>query len=108
MNWMPLESQEQLDEILRNSKEKTQLIFKHSTRCSISLMAKDRLDRSMLSDNINCYYLDLLAHRNISNKIADVFSVQHESPQVLLIKNGNCTYDESHSAISPDEILANA
>ena len=108
MNWIPLQSQEQLDEILRNSKEKTQLIFKHSTRCSVSLMAKDRLDRSALSDNISCYYLDLLAHRDISNKIADLFSVQHESPQVLLIKNSICTYDESHSGIRPDDIIANA
>jgi bacillithiol system protein YtxJ len=108
MNWLPLESRDQLDEILLKSKENTQLIFKHSTRCSISLMVKDRLDRSVLPENITCYYLDLLAHRELSNLIADTFSIQHESPQILLIKNGMCTYHESHGGIRPNEIMANA
>jgi hypothetical protein len=108
MNWIPLESKPQLDEILRNSKENTQMIFKHSTRCSISLMAKDRLDRSVFPENITCYYLDLLAHRELSNLIADTFSVHHESPQILLIKNGICIYHESHGGIRPDEIMANS
>jgi bacillithiol system protein YtxJ len=53
---------------------------------------------------VDFYFLDLIQHRNISNKIAQEFSVFHESPQVLLIKNGECVYDESHSGISMDEI----
>ena len=94
----------QLAEIKEQSKVKPQLIFKHSTRCSISSVAKSRLERSTPPENVDFYFLDLIKNRDISNKIAEEFSVSHESPQVLLIKNGECVYDESHSGISMDEI----
>jgi bacillithiol system protein YtxJ len=68
-------------------------------------MAKGRLERSTQPDGIDFNYLDLIAHRNISSKIAEMFSVEHESPQILIIKNGECVYDESHNAISMDEIV---
>jgi len=104
MNWIPLQSEEQIQEIVEKSREKAQIIFKHSTRCSISSMAKGRLDRSSAPENTDFYYLDLIANRNLSNKVSDTFSVHHESPQILLIKNGECVYDESHGSISMDEI----
>jgi bacillithiol system protein YtxJ len=107
MNWIELSSESQLEEIKEKSKQKPQVIFKHSTRCSISSMAKSRLDRSAGIDEADVYYLDLIAHRNLSNKIAEVFKVYHESPQVLVIKNGDCIYDESHMGININEIKDN-
>ena len=104
MDWIDLTNVSQLAEIKEQSKVKPQLIFKHSTRCSISSVAKSRLERSTPPENVDFYFLDLIKNRDISNKIAEEFSVSHESPQVLLIKNGECVYDESHSGISMDEI----
>ncbi|MDI3319025.1 bacillithiol system redox-active protein YtxJ [Pinibacter soli] len=104
MKWNILNSEQQLDEIKKNSGTKPQVIFKHSTRCSVSSMAKSRLDREKENEKADFHYLDLIAHRNISNKIAEDFSIRHESPQILLIKNGECVYDESHMGINIDEI----
>jgi bacillithiol system protein YtxJ len=108
MNWIPLKDEQELDQLKTRSSEKPQLIFKHSTRCSISSMAKRRLERSESPEAIDFYYLDLIANRNLSQKVAEAFLVEHESPQVLLIKNGACIYDESHSGISMDEIREQA
>lgn len=104
MNWIDLADEAQLTAIKQESTEKPVVIFKHSTRCSISVMVKNRLDKAEQPDNIKFYYLDLLQHRNISNKIAEDFQVHHESPQVLLIKNGECIYEESHNGIFMEEI----
>src|SRR3954468_22252031 len=104
MNWINLKSEEQIKELIEKSYDKPQVIFKHSSRCGISAMAKNRLERSVAPSNTDFYFLDLIAHRNISNKISSDFDVYHESPQILVIKNGECVYDESHSAITMDEI----
>lgn len=104
MTWNEIKSEDHLNEIIEKSKFKPQVIFKHSTRCSISSMAKGRLERSAAPENTDFYFLDLITHRNISNKISKDFHVFHESPQVLLIKNGECVYDESHGSISMEEI----
>jgi bacillithiol system protein YtxJ len=105
MNWKEILDEQALETIKAKSSEKPQVIFKHSTRCSISDMAKARLERADEPLGIDFNYLDLIAHRNVSSKIADDYNVEHASPQVLIIKNGECIYDESHSAISMDEIL---
>lgn len=105
MNWIYLTNEEQLHELKANSADKPQVIFKHSTRCSISHMAKNRLERSTQPGEAEFYFLDLIQHRSLSNKIAQDFDVYHESPQVLLIKNGECVYDESHSGIDMQGIL---
>ena len=108
MNWIPLLNEQQLEEIKKNSGSRPQVIFKHSIRCSVSSMARSRLDRNEFPKGIDFYFLDIVNHRSISNKIAADFHVRHESPQVLLIKEGECVYDESHSGIDMDEIRANA
>lgn len=105
MNWIPLKEIAQLSKIESDSHQKPQLIFKHSTRCSISDTAKHRLDTVVTNETIDCYYLDLLAHRDISNAVAEQFKVHHESPQIILIKNGECIYDESHLGIRWDDVL---
>lgn len=104
MNWIALTDEAQLEAIKQESEKQPIAIFKHSTRCSISSMAKMRLERAETPQNISFYYLDLIRYRNLSNKIADLFKVHHESPQVLLIKNGECIYDESHNGIDMQEI----
>ena len=108
MKWIPLTTESQLQEIIDLSKNTPQVIFKHSTTCSISNMAFSRFERAEAPDNIDFYYLDLLNFRPLSAAIAEKFQVHHESPQVLLIKNGECTYDESHYGIMMDEIIEQA
>jgi len=106
MNWIPLESAEQVDEIKKQ--EGYSIIFKHSTRCAVSLMAKRRLemDDEQLPEDLHCYFLDLIKYRDVSNYIAQGFQVHHESPQLLVIKNGECILDQSHSSISLEEALS--
>lgn len=108
MNWHPLSSEEQLVKIIEASHKKPQVIFKHSTRCSISGAAKTRLEKAAEPEGIDFHYLDLLSFRPLSNKIAQTFHVHHESPQVLLIKNGECVFDESHLSIFMEEIVEQA
>jgi bacillithiol system protein YtxJ len=108
MNWISLTSEEQLAQIQEASFLKPQVIFKHSTRCSISSTALHRLERAEAPADIDFYYLDLIQYRSLSAKVAEVFKVKHESPQILLIKNGQCVYNESHFAIAMEEIVENA
>jgi len=105
MNWIPLTAESQLEQIIAQSTARPQLIFKHSNRCSISSVAKNRLERGDPPGHIDFYFLDLISYRTLSHKIAAAFNVEHESPQALLIKNGKCVYNESHSGIRMDEIL---
>ncbi len=113
MQWQHLTDINQLTNIMSESikqsaTEQTVLLFKHSTRCSISSMALNRLEsrwNEQQTINIIPYYLDLLNHRDISNEITAMFNVEHASPQVLLIKNGKCIYNASHSEISYKDIL---
>ena len=104
MNWIPLQSESQLEEIKTKSAARPQVIFKHSTRCTTSAVVKGRLERAKGPESIDFYYLDLLSFRPVSNRIADLFRIDHESPQILLIRNGECIYDESHMGITMDEI----
>lgn len=104
MNWITLTTKEQLNEMVQLSANKAQLIFKHSTRCSISVMAKNRIDKEDSLPSVDCYYLDLLQYRELSNSIAELFHVIHQSPQVLLIKDGECVYEETHNAIDINDI----
>lgn len=108
MEWHVLSSSDQLQQIIEESYQKPTLIFKHSTRCSISHMAKSRLERESAGDDLNYYCLDLIAHRDLSNLIAEKFGVYHESPQILLLKQGECIYDESHNGIRMQDIIEQA
>ena len=84
MTWIELTSEDQLEGIKRDSLNKPQVIFKHSTRCSISSMAKGRLERALEPAGIIFHYLDLIQYRSLSKKIEEQFMVHHESPQVCL------------------------
>lgn len=105
VNWIPLTFMGQLDEIVALSSEKPAVIFKHSTRCSVSRMALKQFETEYdLEDKVDVYFLDLLEHRAISNEIATRFGVYHQSPQLLLIKEGKSVYDVSHSDIDAEEL----
>ena len=107
MKWSELRSANQIDIIREESKENPVLIFKYSSRCSISRMALDRLERSWDESDMQMvkpYFLDLIMYRNVSNQIADVFDVEHESPQVLIIDNEKSIYDQSHMGIQYEAI----
>jgi bacillithiol system protein YtxJ len=105
MNWNKLQDNAQLAQIKQESAEQPVLIFKHSTRCSISSTAMSRLERNWSdSAGIKPYYLDLISFRTMSGQVAEEFGVDHQSPQVLLIQNGECVYDASHFEISFDDL----
>lgn len=105
IDWIQLTDLGQLNEIQEFSSQKPVIIFKHSTTCSISRMALKNFEREYdLNDKIDAYFLDLLNFRTISNEIANKFEVVHQSPQLLLIKNGISVYDVSHDSIDAEEL----
>lgn len=105
VNWIPLQHLGQLDELAAFSENKPAVIFKHSTRCSVSRFALKQFENEFdLDDKVDAYFLDLLEHRDISNEIASRFGVYHQSPQLLLIKGGKSVYDVSHSDIDAGEL----
>ncbi len=108
MNWKNLTSSDQLAVIDAASQTQAVLIFKHSTRCSISTAALGRLERNWQNEHkeqLEIYYLDLLQHRDVSNAIAEHYSVEHQSPQALIIRNGKCVFSQTHSGIRLEELL---
>lgn len=109
MDWNRITSVADLETVKQVSYQQPALIFKHSTRCSISDAALNRLERrwdAARAGNLVPYFLDLIAYRTVSNQIAEDFGVRHESPQVLLIHQGRCIYHASHFDIHFDELVA--
>lgn len=106
MNWISLKDSRQLDDIIAESKTQPVIIYKHSTRCNISRSAFDRLERNWDASigSIKGYFLDLLSNRDISNRIAELFEVEHHSPQILVIADGKSVLDLSHYDIDFDRI----
>jgi bacillithiol system protein YtxJ len=99
MNWIALKSPDQLETLRAESKNQPVIIFKHSTTCSISKTALNRLERNWKEEemsSVKSYYLDLLSYREISHSIADLFDVEHQSPQVIVLKNGEAVFHKSH------------
>ncbi|WP_297336650.1 bacillithiol system redox-active protein YtxJ [Algoriphagus sp.] len=108
MNWIKLTTHNQIEELKSISMERPVLIFKHSTRCSISSMSLDRLLRNWKEEDqakVVPYLLDLIAYRSISDQIESDFAVAHQSPQVILIKQGKAVFEDSHFGISYDRIM---
>ena len=107
MKWTALETEEQIDHLWEESKSQPVLIFKHSTRCAISNTILNRLERNWQGEKlvpIRTYLLDLLSYGNISQRIADSFNVTHESPQLLIVQNGQPALVRSHLDIRFEEI----
>jgi len=106
LDWKVLEDIKQLDDVLKISQEKPVVIFKHSTSCGISRMVLNQFQNNADFDEnaVLLLYLDLLAHRDISNAIADKFGVLHQSPQMIIVNKGQVVYHASHSAIVPGAV----
>ena len=105
LNWIILTNLGQLNEIVDLSNEKPVLIFKHSTRCSISRFALKQFENDYnLEDKIPLYFLDLINQRDVSNEISSRFEVEHQSPQLLLISKEKCIYNASHSNIAAEDL----
>ncbi len=103
--WRQLLTIDQMNTITTESHNQPIVIFKHSTRCSISRMALKQFEREFSSeDKVTPYFLDLIANRDVSNEIAAKFMVTHQSPQIIVIKDGKSIYNASHSDISADKI----
>jgi bacillithiol system protein YtxJ len=102
VNWIPLNSLEQIKTIKELSKSETILVFKHSTRCGISSMVIKRFENLFDSsmNNIKVYYLDLLNFRAISDEVGYSFQAQHQSPQLLIIRNEVAVLNVSHYDIT--------
>ena len=108
--WKNIEKEDDLNTIIEKSKEKPVAIFKHSTSCSISAMALNRLQREWKDEemeNLDFYYLDLLSYRSLSNKIAEKLNVDHQSPQIIIVKDGKAVYHNSHMGVSYSELKKN-
>jgi bacillithiol system protein YtxJ len=101
MNWSRLENRADLEAAIEKSHIVPVLLFKHSTRCSISAMALHSVEQNWKDVNgrIEPYFLDLIAHRDISNLIEEKTGVLHQSPQAIVIKNGEVVYQASHNGI---------
>lgn len=106
MDWKKIDHIDQVNQIIAESTNRPVMIFKHSTSCSISAVSLSRLERCWDADmsSLSTYYLDLLSYRDISNEIAKTFDVMHQSPQVLVIRDGKCIHESSHFGISCSEI----
>ena len=104
MNWKQLTDLQQLEQLKEASFDVPILFFKHSTRCSISVMVLNRFEREWNNANVKPYLLDLLNYREISNQIALLFEVEHQSPQIMLIKDDICVYHTSHNSINAHAI----
>lgn len=104
VDWKKLESEAQLTEFIALSKRKPIAIFKHSTRCSLSSMVKSRLERAwdINGNDIEIYYLDLIQYRDVSNKIASIFNIEHQSPQLIVLDQGEVLYHASHGEIDAE------
>ena len=103
-NWISLTEESQLESLKQLSFQKPQVVYKHSTRCSLSSVALHRLENAPEKPDADYYLLDLIRFRSLSDRVAREFDVHHESPQVLLIKDGNCVYEESHLGITMTEL----
>lgn len=104
MNWKDLENSDQLQSIIDASYSQAVAIYKHSTRCSVSFMAKKTIEFNWTYNTTEVWLLDLLKHRSISTQIEQQLSVRHESPQFLLLNEGKVVYHASHSNIDLKQI----
>lgn len=108
MNWNTISAFEQIEKIKEDKSESVHLIYKHSTRCSLSSMVLNRLERKWNEDEtvkLKPYFLDLIAFRELSRKVSETFEIRHESPQVILVHSGSAIYHKSHFSISYSDIV---
>jgi len=105
MHWIHLTDEDQLQKIIVRSQEKPQVIFKYSPHCDISETILQRFKEDCCPIHIDFHFLDLTTYKHISEKVSETFHVSQQSPQIILIKDGEAIFEESNSSISLPEIL---
>lgn len=102
IQWHTIDKEEDLEKVLRDSHQSDQLIFKHSNACGISNIVKSRLEKEsqVLKTHTDVYLINVLRNRTLSNQLAELLTVRHESPQILLISDGECIFHSSHFDVS--------
>jgi len=105
MHWIHLTDEGQLQKIIVKSQEKPQVIFKYSTHCDLSKAIFTKLQNNCCPQHVDFYFLDMSAYKHISEKVSETVHIPHHSPQILLIKNGECIFEESQADISVDQIM---
>lgn len=102
--WKNLRSIEDLNKAQQDSHIKTVVLFKHSTRCSISRFVLKNFENTVTipEEEMDFYFLDLIEYRSVSNEIAERFNVIHQSPQLIILKKGEAVYDASHESIDAE------
>ena len=105
-NWFTIKSKEQFQELDRLSKDKLMVIFKHSTMCPISSMALKRFQKEADFDTeqVDLFFVNVIDQQAIADAIGEYYGVVHQSPQLLIIKNGEAVYHSSHSAVVPSAV----
>jgi len=108
-DWIHLSETEQLNGLVSESSSIPVIIYKHSSRCGLSAMTENKLEEgwALLQPKVKLYFLDLIRYREVSNSVAERFNVRHQSPQILIIKNGICVYNSNHYEINVETILKN-
>lgn len=106
LDWIEINSLDELDQAIEDSSDSPVIFFKHSTRCSISSMVLNRFENDW-NDGMNgtLYFIDLIKNRGVSNALAEKANVYHESPQIIVLKDKEAIFEASHSAISASEII---
>lgn len=106
-DWIHLSVPDQINELITESGSIPIVIYKHSSRCGLSYMTENKLESGweVLKPKVNLYFLDVIRYRNVSAAVAERFNIRHQSPQILVIKNGICVYNTSHHEINVDTIL---
>ena len=104
LNWTEIHSVDELHEIWDNSIEKPAVFFKHSTRCSISSMALRAFERDWVSDDTQLFFIDLIANRDVSNLLAELSNVEHQSPQIIVTNNKTVIFSDSHGTIDAEKV----
>jgi len=104
MGWQPLSGSQDWQALIDSSFQEPVLVFKHSPRCGTSAYVRDRLASALSLETLTFHEVDVIRDRSLSRQIAESVAVHHESPQILLLKNGECVWAEDHMTISPEEV----
>ena len=94
-----------LDQVLEISREKPVLILKHSNTCPISARSKTQVDSFLAKRNgIEAYLVVVQKERGMSNEIERILGITHQSPQVLIVRDGKAVTALSHFRISENSL----
>jgi len=104
LDWNEIKSVEELHEIWENAIVKPAVFFKHSTRCSISSMALRAFERNWLPDDTQLFFIDLIANRDVSNLLAELSQIEHQSPQIIVTHNRKVIFSDSHGTIDAEKV----